>query len=253
MKKLLLILLSVFVLVVVLVLIAGSALLEKAVVAGVETVGPEITQAPVELEDVKISLSSGKCSIIGLNVGSPDGFKSEYVMRLKTLRLKLQPQSLFRDKIVVDELVIDAPELIYETKLTGTNLGAILKHVNEFSGGDEGAPPSAADEEATGGKRFEVRLIKVTNGKVTLANQLLQGEQLVVSLPPIEIRDLGSGPEGATLGDIVRRTLASINAETVKAVAQSGHSVGDQLRRNADTLKDRVGGLLGGLKKLSKE
>lgn len=244
MKKLLVFLVVVAVIAFLLV-VAGSSLLGKAIVAGVETIGPELTQTTVELEDARLSLFAGRGELKGLVVGNPDGFKTDYAIRLGSVALDLQPMSLLSDKIVVEELVIDGPELIYETKLTSANIGRILKNVESYIG--SGKPTEAKPEAAS--KAFEVRLIKVTNGRVTVASKLLDGEQLVVNLPPIEIRDIGTGPEGATLADVVKRTLASINAETVVAVAQSGQSVGNQIQRSANSLKQKVGGLLDAIKK----
>ncbi len=223
--------------------LAGSNILERAIIAGAETWGPELTQTTVELGDAEVKLANGSCQLQGLVVGNPEGFVTEQSMSVGLLRLALQPRSLFRDKIVIEELVIEQPQLTYEVTLSGANLNRILKNVEEFAGRSASGDAPAANEPG-GGKRFEIRLLRITEGQVTIASSLLEGEPIVVPLPPIEIRDIGAGPEGATLADVVRQTLRSINAETVRAAAQSGSSFGEQLQRSADALKRRFGDLL---------
>lgn len=223
---------------------AGSSLLEKAIVAGVEGFGPDMTLTPVELESVDLALLAGTSSIRGLVVGNPDGFSSEYSIRLGALDVKMQPGSLLSDKIVIESLEIDAAQIIYEVKIGGTNIARMLKNVESYVGS-----PAATDAAESGeGKKYEVRLLRLTNARVSLAVAGLAGEPITVILPPIELKDMGSGPNGVTLGEVARAALAAINVETIAAAAQSGKSVGSQLQRATGTIKEGVDGLLDRLK-----
>ena len=216
----------------------GSTLLEKAIVAGVETVGPKLTDAPVTIEGAELSVTAGSGSLNGLVVGNPEGFSSEHALSFSNLRLDLVPSSLLSDKIVIEELIIDGPEVVYEAKLGSTNIGEILNNVQGYLGTDPAA------QEQGEGKRFEVRRVSIVNGKVRVIAPQLAGQGLEVPLPPIEITDIGTSEEGATLSNVVARVLASINAETVAATLQSGGSVGKQLQDVGESLRERAGSLL---------
>lgn len=236
-------------------LFSGS-LLGKAVKAGVEALGPEIVGVPVAIDGVSFSLLSGRSVMSGMTVGNPKGFKSQHSLQLGQIVVDADPLSFLSNKIVVEEISVVGPEIVYEPTLTGTNLGKILKNVESFiqalPGASETAPEEGAatsEDQGVAALRFQVDLIEITGGRVTLANSLLEGEAIVVDLPPIRITDIGQGEEGATVADVAKRVLASINQETVKAAAASGGSLKSQLKGSAGKLSRDLKTLLGGSKK----
>ncbi|MEM9160537.1 MAG: hypothetical protein AAGB46_15930 [Verrucomicrobiota bacterium] len=235
------------------VLVLGfSKFIGKGIAAGVESYGPEITQTEIRLDGVDLSALTGSGGISGLVVGNPDGFNSEYAIKLDRLKLKIQPMSVFSDKVVIEEVIIDGPALIYETTpMLKTNVGQILKNVESFVG-----PEDAETVEEESELKFQVDLIQITNVKVSLATQLAGGAQASIKLKDLTIEDLGQGPEGITIGDIVKALFKSINAELIQGVIQSNQNLGGGLQNIGKGIEKNVGGMLKGLKdsfKKSKE
>ena len=68
---------------------AGSSVLNKGIKSGVETYGPRVTQTPVTLEDVQLSILSGSGMLKGLHVGNPEGYNSENIFALGQIDLKV--------------------------------------------------------------------------------------------------------------------------------------------------------------------
>lgn len=241
--------------VVALALIFGfSKILSEGIVAGVKTYGPDVTQTPVTLDDVSLSAFSGSGSISGFVVGNPEGFSSEYAMKLGDFSVSLKPASLISDKIVINEILIDAPEIIYETNSSfKTNIGQILKNVEEFTGpADETTPEEVVEDDAPS-KKIEIGLFRLSNVKVSVVNPLLGEDGLVLTLPTIELKDLGKGEEGATIAEVMKVVLASVNKETIAAMSQSGGDLGKQVESATKTAKESVGNLLKGFKKSEDE
>ena len=239
--KILLLIVGALVLLAISLVFVFSLLAGKAIVAGIESIGPEVTKTTVELDSADLSMLSGKGSIRGLIVGNPDGFNSDHLMKLGEFTVDLAPASLLSDKIIVEELVIERPELIYETTLRGTNFGTLLENVEAYVGEEE--------EEASESKRFEVKRIALLGAKVTIAASPLGKEGLVLNLPPIEVTGIGAGAEGVTLGNLVKRIVVALDRETLKALGKSGGDVREQLDEGAEKVKERIGGLLNGLKR----
>ncbi len=120
-----------------------AAKLDTIVERGVETVGPTLTKTTIELAKVTIGLLSGSGEVDGLVVGSPEGYKAEYTMKVGHTQVAIKPGSLLSDKIVIDKIVVEGPEIILEGGLKENNLTAIQKNVAEVVGAGTSTAPTA--------------------------------------------------------------------------------------------------------------
>ena len=117
------------VLLVVAVMFAGSI-----IKSSVQEVGSMVTKCDISIEDVDLSIFRGKLTIDNLVVGNPEGFKTESVFKLGKVHVDLVPMSLFKDRIIINDIQVIAPEITYEVapvKLT-SNIGTIQKNVESF-------------------------------------------------------------------------------------------------------------------------
>ena len=229
MKKLLFL----FVILVVLIVVGVAALyisMGRIIKAGVETVGPKVTKCDVTVGDISVSPFSGKVVIRNLVVKNPEGFSDSDAFSLGEVRVRVQPKSLFSERIIVEEVYIDAPAIRYEAALTGgTNVGQIQKNVEEFAAqfaSDEEEQP----QEVKDAKKLQINDLLVENGKITLALSLKGiGTGVPVSLPDIHQTNIGA--EGT-------KSTYEVVSDVLKEVLGSVISIG----------KDAVTGVLGGLK-----
>ena len=230
MKKIIVRIVIVLVVVAVLAILAVGMFLDKAIKSGVETFGPKLTKVDITLQSVNLSLLSGSGSIKGLVVGNPQGFKSPSAIKVGTASLSLKPSSLLSDKIVVKSIKIQGPEITLETDFRGNNLKKIVANVQEATGGTTKGPAKpqepAQPKETKPAKKLEVDEFVITGGKVHLAMTVLGGQAVTVPLPDIHLKDLGTGPDGITPGELTERVLKAIENGAVQAAAGAVSDIG---------------------------
>src|SRR5881409_3710652 len=125
MKKIIVRLLILLLVLLVLAAVAVYLFLDSAVKRAVETMGPNLTKVPVKLDYVNVSLLTGSGKIRGLVVGNPEGYKSPSAIRVGAGSLALKPASLLSDKVVIEAINLQGPEVTFETDLTQNNLSKI--------------------------------------------------------------------------------------------------------------------------------
>ncbi|HLP25129.1 MAG TPA: hypothetical protein VK477_05600 [Acidobacteriota bacterium] len=230
MKKLLLIVLVL----VLVVYVGGMFFLGSIVKAGVNSFGPKFTQTKVELASATISPLTGSGTLSGLAVGNPKGWSDNDAFKLGKVHVDIAPMSLFGDHIVIEEITVDGPEFLYETKLVSSNIKDLLKNIEQFSGGD--AKP--ADKQ---GKpiKFEIKKFRLTNGVARLG---VGAAAVPVPLPPISIDNLGTAEGGITpdqaAGAIMRNVLGGIVSGTAEALSKTAGTLGaNTLEQTKDAAK----------------
>lgn len=240
-KKIILGILGVVVALLVITVAVVTLKLDSLVKAGVETVGPQLTRTTLTLEEVKIGILSGSGALNGLVVGTPEGYKAEYTMKMGHASLALQPGSLLSDKLVIKSLVVEGPEIILEGGLNENNLTALQKNINEAVGATGTAP---AEGEAAGAqKKLQVDLFKLTGAKVHLRLAMLGGRNVTIPAPDIEFTDLGTGPDGITAGELVKRTMNKLTTDVLAAAAKSVANLGKEVTDAASkAATDAIGG-----------
>lgn len=201
---------------------------------GVETVGPMALGTYVTLEEVDISLFSGKGQLKGLIIGNPEGFKTESSFKLNEVRLAIDVSSLLSDKIIIEEIFIDAPEITYEKGGKGDNFAAILDNVNDFArmtGGKASEDPK--EESKEGGKKIQINNLIVKNGKVNMSMSALKGEQLTLPLADIHLKDIGGDDEGTSIADAVKEVFGAVNKNVIGSVAGSAKAIAESAEKAA--------------------
>jgi uncharacterized protein involved in outer membrane biogenesis len=178
--------------------------LDKAVKRGVETFGPKLTRSDVTLQSVSLSLFLGSGTVKGLVVGNPQGFKTPSAIRIGTVSLSLKPLSLLSDKIVVKSINFQGAEITFETDLRGNNLKKILANMQE---------------ETKRAKTLQVDELVISGGKVNVSVTAFGGQSATIPLPEVHLQALGTGPEGITQGELVKKVLEAIEKGATQAAA----------------------------------
>ncbi len=209
------------VLLIVIAVIAVTVSLDSMIKAGVETMGPEITGTSVKLEGVDLSLLSGQGRLKGLVVGNPPGFQTESAFKLADAKVNIDLKSALSDKLVIEEILIDGPDITFEVNPSGTNIGKIQTNVATFA--KQSAPKEATEPKAekkdSSQKKVQINHFIVRNGRV---NASAIGKTLASPLPDIHLRDIGKESGGTTVQKAAVEVFAAINKSVVQTVAGSG-------------------------------
>jgi len=190
---------------------------------GVEQVGPTVTRTSVTLKNVDIGLLAGRAQLEGLAVGNPQGFQAPTALKVETARVRIKWGTVLSDRVVIEEITIDGPEVTYEGMLAKSNFGTILDNVQSFSssgpspkrGGVPAQPARSAE------KKILIKELNLTNGRVAvwMGTGVLGNQSLSVPLPDIHLKDIGKDSGGATVAEALSAVFGALNKATGQAVA----------------------------------
>jgi len=211
---------------------------------GVETVGPQLTKTDMKLEGASVSVISGSGALKGFMLGNPEGYTTPAAIKFGEASVGVRPGSVLSDKIQVTHVRVVAPEITFEGTLgTKNNLSKILENVEAATGGsDAGTNPADKPKSEPAGKgaskRLQVDDFLISGAKVNVSMTMLGGKSLTVTIPDIHFADLGTGPEGITVGELTKKVMSQITKETLKAVEKGVSDLGKQA---TDMIKSAVG------------
>ncbi|MDP6525884.1 MAG: hypothetical protein QGH15_16835 [Kiritimatiellia bacterium] len=229
--------------IVVLVLLAVVAILLVVVVTrlgdviknAVETVGPGFTGGEVTLADVSVKPLKGEAGLRGFVVGNPEGYKTDKAFELGEVQVKVDLGSVTKDTIIINEIVIDGPEITYEKSLKKSNIAQILDNVNKAAGVEEGGEePEEEPAEKGEGKKVVIDHVIVKNARVRLSTALLMGKAVSIPLPTIELEDIGKESEGTTFAEATSEILKAVLGSVTEAVSKSVELAGDAAKAVGD-------------------
>jgi len=148
------------------------------------------------------------------------------------------PSSIFKDHIVIKELVIEKPEFVYETKFVASNISQLLKQIEGASGGATRA--NKATSKSGKPLKFAIGHLSLTGGLVTLG---VGPTAITVPMPPIEMSNVG-GDEGITSDQLAVAVMRAVSADVLQTVAHAALKVGSNLGGAAgDAAKNATSGL----------
>lgn len=260
MKKVLLITgVVVLVLIVVLMLSLG-----QIIKAGVNTAGPKLAGVPVHLEKVVVNPLTGMVRIKGLFIGNPKGFNTPSAMELNDFKLNIKMSSLFSKAIVIEEILIDAPQITYEKSLKSSNLSTLQANLTPKETAEPTPDAAPAPEKKKGAaKKIIIDDFQLTGAKMNVTFTALGGKKLTLPLPDIKMKDIGRDSGGANPAEVISEIFDSISKAAANAVASAGDFAGDALKGAggaasdaakgatdaakgaADSIKKGIGGLFG--------
>ena len=232
--------LSVLILLMIVLVIFVVTNLDRGIKTAVETLGPEMTQSPVTLSSVDLSLTTAKGSFSGLRVGNPQGFSAPDAFILGEISFAMDADSLATDTIIIDSLRIVAPEITMERADGRSNLDQIQTNIANYLG--ESSDQSSTEESA---KKFVIRDLRIIDGKVHYA--ILGGKGIDLPLPDLQLTGIGQSDgesEGVSAAEAAGEIINVIVGAAGKAVSQSG-AVKDIGRSLEDQIKEKAGSLKG--------
>jgi len=211
----------------------------------IQTYGSEATKTTVSVADVKLELTDGKATISGLKVGNPAGFSDPNIFELGMISTKIDTSTIDQNPIIIDEIIIKAPAVVYEINKDGlSNADALKKNLGVGSGGGGEAAASEG-----GGEELKMIIRKLvvegTTAKVRIA--ALGDMEQSVKLPRIVMTDVGKKSGGATAAEVAEALSSKMLGNVKGAVSKLG--VGKYLGKSADMFKGaagKIGGAGGG-------
>ena len=210
---------------------------------------PPMIGADVELARVNLDARAGSASLNNLVIYNPEGFNSDHAFKIDNMSLKLDIQSLTSDVIHINEVRLEAPDMIYEIGRNGNNVGRLQENVTKYV---ESLNLESSDSEL----KYIIDHVYINGTKVKIVSDLLGGRGAGVTLPDLHITDIGKRENGAIATDVLKQILGVVNA-SVSKVAQSEvlgdvvggakDAAGNVVKGLEDKVVDQVGSKLKGL------
>ena len=164
----------------------------------------------------------------------PCGSRIPSLGRIST---RVDTASINKNPIVIDEIHISAPSVVYEINKAGVSNVEVLKKNLGMGGGSSEASSSG------NGRRMIIRKIIVdgSSAKVRIA---ALGQEQSVSLPRIVMTNVGAKSGGATAAEVARQLSDTMLANVKGSVAKIG--VDKYLGKTADAVKAQMQKNVGG-------
>lgn len=198
-------------------------------------IGSGLTKTTVTLENVRIDLLNGLVQLEELEIGNPPGFTAKNAVRLGTARVHLDLRSALSDTVVIDEILVEAPDVTFEG-LPTSNLSVIQDNVTAAvpAGSSKPADDKPARTAVSGSKKFLIKKFSLINGRV-ITN--ITGRRLPLSLPDIHLANIGKETGGATPDQVFSSVLFAITRSATGAVTDQTKQTGEAASKAAESLK----------------
>ena len=183
----------------------GDGLIRNAVVEYV----PPIIGADVQLDNVRLDAKNGSAEFNGLVLGNPSGFNSNHLFKIDNMSLKLDIQSLTSDVIKINEVRLNAPDMIYEVGRSGNNIGKVQENVDKYI-------KELGFESDDSQLKYIVEHVYINATKVEVVSDLIGGKGVGITLPNLHITDIGKKENGAIASDVLKQIFAVISANATK-------------------------------------
>lgn len=216
-KKVLETIILVVIITIAVLLLAFELFGEHAVKVGIETAGTKALDVGVNIDDLDLSIYTGKVGLEGLRVDNPVGYENKYLLELADAKVKANIKSLLSDTVEIESIMLDGIALTVEQKGLSSNLNDILKSMPKT---EEKAP--AETKESKEGKNLLVKDLKIINTSVKVKLLPVGGvtgniDTVELKLDPIEMHDLGS-KDKMTTAKLAKEIMVAL----AKGVAKQG-------------------------------
>ncbi len=209
---------------VLLVIVAGAVgylltNLDSLVKSAIAKYGSQVTRTAVRASSVKIQLTSGKGAIGGLTVANPPGFATPYALRLGAISTRINTKTVTTKPVVIDEIRIAAPQIVYEVNAAGAaNFDILKKNIRAATAAKSQKAP--AKKKGKGEEtRVLIRRIVIEQGRIEVRIVSLGEKPQIATLKRIELTNVGSDG-GATPAQVAEQLLTPIVEEASRTVAE---------------------------------
>jgi hypothetical protein len=188
----------------------------------IERYGSQATGTAVRVDRVTMKTTQGKGTIRGLTVANPPGFSAPHILSLGGVSVRIVPRTIASNIIVVDDIRIAAPVVVYEMNAARVaNVDVLKKNLGTDRPTKAGAhsKKGVPDEE----KRLRIRHLMIENAKVDVRIAGLNDRSRTVMLSRLEMSDIG-GKNGAPPEEVAKQIVTAILTAVSKEVGKAGAS-----------------------------
>ena len=234
----------------------------------IEGYGPEYAGVIFEIEDIDVQLLKGRIEIKNLCMYNPEGYKTDYAVKLGDVAFQTDIMSWIGDgKAIIREVRLRDIDINYETEFplsTDSNLNDILQNLQNIAGQQQAAeeaaetePPAeetAVEEEAAAEaetpaetpaeeaepKRLQIDKVIIENVRLAVVPKGHPNFSVPLILTLPELGPAGTEPEGLTGPEIAADMAGQVLTGIVKCVSDSAKEIYKSLSTQGMNLAGNV-------------
>ena len=200
----------------------------------IETTGTDATKTNVTVSNVNIELTSGKGAIEGFTIANPTGFKEPQAFSLGGIELKVDTSTVTKNPVVIDEILVKAPEIVFEVNKEGKANMGVLKENLIGPGTTETKPQS----DGSASTRLIIRKFVVEAGKMTARIAALGDKPLEAKLDRFVLTDIGDDSKGASPKEVAQKLIGEFINRASKAATRQG--LDKHIKGKVNELRNKV-------------
>ncbi|HEY3914185.1 MAG TPA: hypothetical protein VGN61_06835, partial [Verrucomicrobiae bacterium] len=220
---------------------------------GILTVGPTATKVDVKLKSASVWIVGCRVELAGLVIGNPAGYKLPTAIEVAEVSVRVKPDSVFGNKLVIESISLKQPVITLEGGLKDNNLTKIEKNLDDYVGSSSTAPnspsppttnaPAAAKPE----RALQVNDLLISGAKLQVNTKFSAGKTITLNVPEIHLTDLGTGPQGITGAEVAQRVLREIEKAATTEIAKNAGQFEQEGLNDAKSAAKKVSDKLKGL------
>jgi hypothetical protein len=195
----------------------------------------------------------GMLTITGLGVANTHRFSNEHLVTIREFSIKLDPDTLQSDVLMIEKILITEPRVDYERQLTTDNIKDLKETLEQAvarrSEYEEKEPEIDETLEPDEGSKVIITHLLVKSGLVRAKLSALPSAP--IPLPTIEMKDLGKEEGGATIGQALSKIGGKFYDSILGAISGTTGFAMDALKGAGTLTLDTLGKATGLKKRLS--
>jgi hypothetical protein len=183
----------------------------------IEHYGSQAMGTAVRVDSVRLRPGQGKGAIEGLTVANPPGYSAPHVLSLGGISISIAPSAVTANPVVIDEIRIAAPLVVYEMNDEAVaNVDVLKKSLTAGQPVRTGDNGRKSDE-----KRLRIKRLVIENARAEIHVAALGNKPRTIALSHLEMSDIG-GRNGAPPLEVAKQIVSAILAEVSTEVGKAG-------------------------------
>ncbi|MBN2645665.1 MAG: AsmA family protein [Desulfuromonadaceae bacterium] len=191
----------------------GIYYLDNIAKQAIEYGGNKALGVTTTLNDIHIDLLGGQTSLRQLQIANPSGFTAPNFMTLESSQFALDLASLSSDTVIIPLVEFRGLKLNIEQQQQKSNIKSLLKKPSQLTAQSKTASPSPTEKPSSAGsKKFILKLVRLEDISVAAEISALGSKvsKLQLTLPTIELRNIGQQQGGLPLETIIQQLITAI-------------------------------------------
>jgi hypothetical protein len=202
--------------------------------------GEAATGAQVKLAELSFNPFAGKIGLKDFYVYNPIGFTNAPALYVGNLEVRVKPGSIFSDHLVIEDIVVNNPEILFEGGVKRSNLTVLQHNVQDYVSAMLPETATVSEDpnaELKKAREYSIDRLMITNPTLRVSTQVVD-KQVTITMQDIVMTDIGKGgTDAATLFASVMQPF--MNIVNTSVMGNLG-ALGTRLKDNAMGINNAI-------------